>query len=194
MGGGWGDVWLWWLEHGLDGLGGGVLGGAVAGLVAWWAVQRTIAHERELSATAQADARRTELRREIAGLHAEALGRMVGQPGIVSGWASLDLLRALHQSAAVCGPEDPDLTEDLNLMATELLARMPVAKPVSADTALVLAVAPFTAMVCREWLAGNVEARRTAMRSFEKKIAKVAKIDKATKPTSDSADPADPRP
>lgn len=36
MDGGWGDVWLWWLEHGLDGIAGAVL--AVGGVAAtlWW--------------------------------------------------------------------------------------------------------------------------------------------------------------
>lgn len=71
------EAWQWWLEHGLDGIAGGLLGGLLAGGVAWWAVRRTIRHEREEAQRARelavAEQAESELRLAVARLHAECL-------------------------------------------------------------------------------------------------------------------------
>lgn len=55
----------WWLEHALDGIGAGIVGGAVTGLAVWW----TVTHERKLRAEDRREASRDEVRLALARVH-----------------------------------------------------------------------------------------------------------------------------
>lgn len=70
------SFWEWVAMYGLDGIGGGVLGG----IVAWLLLRRTIAHERHQLLGTKVDSRSAEFVVALRRLHV-ALNEMGTQPG-----------------------------------------------------------------------------------------------------------------
>lgn len=58
------DTWQWWLDHGFDGIGAGVIGG----LVTWLAVRATIRHENRQRDRAADDAVTESIRTHVLDL------------------------------------------------------------------------------------------------------------------------------
>lgn len=117
----WDRLWTddWWLDHALDGLAGGLLGGLVAGGVAWWAVRRTIGHERE-----QTDL--GEIRKLAGELQGMALKSQLSfsarewKQGELHSWLS-DLYALIVATSTRSMQREPELAVDLNDAADRLL-------------------------------------------------------------------------
>ncbi|WP_193614304.1 hypothetical protein [Nocardioides lijunqiniae] len=108
----------WWWQYGLDGFGGALLGGLLAGAVTWWAVRRTIQHERELNAQGQDDSRMLELRelatRAMAAATSAALVREDEDEGVL-----IDKMAELVVAAILVEPRASELAP---MLETDLVS------------------------------------------------------------------------
>src|SRR5690349_11568971 len=114
----WATTWQWWLAHGLDGIGGGLVGGGVTALAVWLTLrhERTLAERRALVETAAHT--ETTLVRHMLQLSAE---RDWVVANFAQWYAELHhIVGALRVSAAA---SDSDLAGDL-LAFSRYLIRM----------------------------------------------------------------------
>lgn len=118
-------VWHWWLEHGLDGIAGGILGGVLAGLVAWWALRRTIAHERGLTEQADRKAEERELRASVVELVAVSTRIFISTPKqLGDDWMTVwtELYAAVWKLDAVAALDEPKLSAELTSFRKLMIA------------------------------------------------------------------------
>jgi hypothetical protein len=107
------DTWQWWLEHGFDGIGAGIVGG----LVTWFAVVWTLRSERRSGAEA-------ELRVKAGALMAasrRAMGELIDRPERhVAGQLIFDVQAEIFMVEAAAVRVAPELARDLAEFSSEI--------------------------------------------------------------------------
>lgn len=142
------DTWQWWLEHGFDGIGAGIIGGAVTGA----AVFTTILWEKRVRSDDARASERVELRRAVAALLTTAVDLETGarQPEgkrQTGRRASVDIVVA---ESLAFSAGDRSLGRQLREIRRALVAEIhPDATVVGPE---LVAIAGQLDHLCREWL------------------------------------------
>jgi hypothetical protein len=163
----WSDAWQWWLNTGLEGIGGAILGGIAAGLV----LRATIRHERKLRQDEAEAAKWADLKREVVGLHAELSRLLFSQPRETPEWNKFtsDMYRAVIRVTVVGSDTDAVLVRDLE----EFLDLLAVRAYTPADGwkgAGVLLITRAACKRCAAWLAKDPVAGVAAMQDLRDRL------------------------
>lgn len=180
----WSDVWQWWLNTGLEGIGGGILGGVAAGLV----LRATIRHERKLRQDEAEAAERTELKREVIGLHAELSRLLFSQPHQSPDWNEFtsDMYRALIRVTVLGANTDAGLVRDLKEFV-DLLAVRAYTPADGWKGAAVLSITRAARGRCEAWLTKDLIAAVQVMKDLHDRLEILA-------PTAPRRRSVEPRP
>ena len=149
-----GDNWTWWLEHGLDGIAGGLIGGAITGLAVW----ATLKHERNLAETASKEEDAASLRQDVAKFHRVAARLLFRRPTRATSprwpkWRA-DLFSELVLLEARARLREPEFSSRLRRIS-DRLDRTPKLPSGDVDTTLLMKVAVASLVIATRFLGGE---------------------------------------